>query len=359
MAKKPEVKEGSLLERLRKTTTIKEAATLDESEFFVPKDLIMTKVPALNIALSGSITGGFGPGLTVVAGPSKHFKTGIALIQAKAFLDTYPDGIVLFYDSEFGSPQGYFETFGIPLDRVFHTPIKDIEELKHDIMKQLWELTADDKVMILVDSVGNTASKKEIEDALSGSDKTDMTRAKAIKSLFRMITPHLNMKNIPMVAIAHIYMTQEMYAKAVVSGGTGIYYSADTVFIIGRQQDKDGAVLQGFNFIINVDKSRFVYEKAKIPLSVSYEEGINKFSGLLELALEFGFVTKPKLGWYTRPGVANDKNWRENETNCDAFWDPILEDPAFDDACRARYQLGGGGKNIFEGSNTEAAAESE
>lgn len=339
VAKKKEIVEGSVMDRLRKTTTIKEASILEDSKFFNAKDMIVTEIPILNVALSGSICGGMVPGLTLWAGPSKHFKTSFALIELKAFMDKYEDGICLFYDSEFGTPQSYFTGFGIPLDRVFHTPLTDIEQLKFDIMQQMRQLTREDKVMIVIDSVGNLASKKEVEDALEGSSKADMTRAKQLKSLFRMVTPYLNLKDIPMVVVNHTYKTQELYAKDVVSGGTGIYYSADNIFILGRQQDKDGKELNGYNFIINVEKSRFVREKSKIPIAVSFETGISKWSGLLPLALEFGMVTKPKLGWYTRPEVSDDKNWREDATDCAEFWLPILENPAFDDECKRKFQL--------------------
>jgi len=84
-----------------------------------------------------------------------------------------------------------------------------------------------------------------------------------------MVTPYLTMKNIPLLAVNHTYNTIEMYSKAVVSGGTGVVYSADNVWIIGRQQDKDGSEVKGYHFIINVEKSRFVKEKSKIPISVS------------------------------------------------------------------------------------------
>lgn len=64
----------SLLERMKKTSTIKEADILSESKFFNAKDHISTDIPALNIALSADLNGGFVPGLTMWAGPSKHFK---------------------------------------------------------------------------------------------------------------------------------------------------------------------------------------------------------------------------------------------------------------------------------------------
>ena len=92
--------------------------------------MIPTSVPMINVALSGTVDGGITPGLTMLAGPSKHFKTGFALLLASAYLKKYPDGVILFYDSEFGTPQSYFTTFKIPFDSVVHTPITDIEELK-------------------------------------------------------------------------------------------------------------------------------------------------------------------------------------------------------------------------------------
>ena len=127
--------------------------------------------------------------------------------------------------------------------------------------------------MIVVDSVGNLASKKEVEDASEGKSVADMTRAKQMKSLFRMVTPHLTIKDIPMVVVNHTYSEIGLFPKQIVSGGTGLIYSADNIFIIGRQQEKDGNEVTGFNFIINVEKSRFVREKSKIPIEVSFEGG--------------------------------------------------------------------------------------
>src|SRR5210317_1739561 len=106
----------SIKDRLIKNSTIDLTSTLEDSKIFLKKDMIPTSVPMINVALSGSVDGGMTPGLTMLAGPSKHFKTGFALLLASSFIKKYPEGVVLFYDSEFGTPQGYFQTFGIPLD---------------------------------------------------------------------------------------------------------------------------------------------------------------------------------------------------------------------------------------------------
>jgi RecA/RadA recombinase len=337
---------SDLLNKLRKNTTIKDSDILADSKFFNAKDMVATTVPAINIALSGKINGGFVPGLTIWAGPSKHFKTSFSLLMAKAYMDKYSDAVMLFYDSEFGTPQAYFDSFGIDTSRVLHTPITDVEQLKFDIMHQFEEIKRGDRVIVVIDSVGNLASKKEVEDALKQNSAADMTRAKQLKSLFRMVTPHLNLKDIPLIVVNHTYQTQEMYSKAVVSGGTGIYYSADNIFIIGRQQEKDGKDITGYNFIINVEKSRFVKEKSKIPIEVSWVKGISKWSGLMDMALESGHVIKPKVGWFQRvdmeTGEVLDKNYRMADTYDFSFWHPILQCAKFNEYIEKKYAVAAG-----------------
>ena len=334
----------SLLEKLKKNTTIKDTAILAKSKFFAAKDMIQTKIPVVNVAFSGDLDGGFTPGLTMWAGPSKHFKTAFSLLMAKAYQDKYPESIVLFYDSEFGTPQNYFTSFGIDTDRVIHTPVTDVEQLKFDIMNQLSNIERGEKVMIVIDSIGNLASKKEVEDALDQKSVGDMTRAKQIKSLFRMVTPHLTLKDIPMVVVNHTYMEIGMFPKAIVGGGTGSYYSADNIYILGRQQDKEGTDLVGYSYIINVEKSRYVREKSKIPVAVKFDGGVSKFSGLMDMALESGHVIKPSNGWYARvnttTGEVESKKWRFTDTESSEFWNTILEDDSFKDWVRENYSFG-------------------
>jgi|TARA_R100000084_G_scaffold99112_1_gene53409 RecA/RadA recombinase len=321
---------GSIMDKLKKNSKIKETSILSDSKFFTEKDMVQTDVPMINLALSGSLDGGLAPGLTVLAGPSKHFKTSFALIMASAYLKKYEDSILLFYDSEFGSPQSYFETFGIDTNRVLHTPVTNVEELKFDIISQLEQLDRNDKVCVVIDSVGNLASKKELEDAINEKSVADMSRAKALKGLFRMVTPYLNMKDIPLIAVNHTYQEIGLFPKAIVSGGTGIYYSADNIWILGRQQDKQGTEIKGYHFIINVEKSRYVKEKSKIPISVSWEGGVQKWSGLLEVAMEGGYVSKPSPGWYAKvdreTGEISDSKVREKDTLTEEFWEPIITD---------------------------------
>jgi len=336
----------SILEKIKKNTTIKESSILAQSKFFTKKDMIPTSIPVINVALSGRLDGGLTPGLTMWAGPSKHFKTAFSLLMARSYLDKYPESALLFYDSEFGTPQSYFDTFGIDTNRVLHTPITDLEQLKFDIMQQINNLDRGDRVIIVIDSIGNLASKKEVEDALEGKSVADMSRAKQIKSLFRMVTPHLTIKDIPMVVVNHTYKEIGMFPKDIVGGGTGSYYSADNIFILGRQQEKEGTEIVGYNFIINVEKSRYVKEKSKIPVSVSFDGGISKWSGLLDIALESGHVIKPSNGWYskvnTETGEIEDKKYRLKDTDSKEFWMSIVTSKSFNEFVSKKYQIAHG-----------------
>ena len=336
----------SMLQKLKKTSTIKSTEVLSESKFFNDKDMVPTSVPIINVALSGKLDGGLTPGLTMWAGPSKHFKTAFSLLMAKSYMEKYPDAALLFYDSEFGTPKSYFESFNIDMDRVLHTPITDVEQLKFDIMKQLDSIERGDRVVIVIDSIGNLASKKEVEDAMDQKSVADMSRAKQIKSLFRMVTPHLTMKDIPMVVVNHTYKEIGLFPKDIVGGGTGSYYSADNIYIIGRRQDKKGTEVLGYDFIINVEKSRYVKEKSKIPVSVSWDGGISKWSGLLDIAIDGGFVVKPNQGWYAKvdmeTGEVEDKKHRIKDTNTKDFWMPIVTSKKFNDYIEQRYQVSHG-----------------
>jgi RecA/RadA recombinase len=278
------------------------------------------------------------------AGPSKHFKTAFSLLMAKSYMDKYEDAALLFYDSEFGTPQSYFDSFGIDTSRVVHTPLTDVEQLKFDIMNQLQSVERGDHLIIVIDSIGNLASKKEVEDALDQKSVGDMTRAKQMKSLFRMVTPHLNLKDIPLVVVNHTYMEIGMFPKAIVGGGTGAMYSADNVYILGRQQEKEGTEVIGYNFIINVEKSRYVREKSKIPVTVYHDGGISRWSGLLDIALESGHVIKPSNGWYSKvdkeSGEIEDKKFRVKDTDTKEFWMPVLKQKSFIEFVKNKYQVG-------------------
>lgn len=471
------MKRSPLLDKLLKASTTKNAAIMSESVMFKDRDVIPTKIPIINAAFSGDLMGGISSGLTLLAGPSKSFKSLLSLVTVEAYLRKYDDAVAIVYDSEGGITPQYLTSMGVDPDRVIHIPIEHIEMLKFDLVSQLKELNRGDHVIIMIDSIGNTASLKELEDALNEKTVADMQRAKSIKSLFRMITPSLVAKDIPCVCVCHTYATMELYSKQIISGGcllegteiimadgslkqiqdvlvgdlvltlkgpksvtntwnpdtlfdgnpdcyrvrftngsevvcsdehrfavgeydayewipvhqlhvgvtvlgsqltrkiesiefvgqqpvydisvadvehyvlangvvshnTGLIYSANQAFIIGKSQEKDGDELVGWNFTLNAEKSRFVKEKSKFTFTVLYDGGIDKYSGLLDLALEFGFVQKPKAGWYAlvdmETGEIQGKNYRMKDTSTEEFLGVVLANKDFQEKVKRKYAL--------------------
>jgi hypothetical protein len=141
-----------------------------------------------------------------------------------------------------------------------------------------------------------------------------------------------------------VYKELGLYPKAIVSGGTGIMYSANQVFIISKAQEKVKDELAGWKFTINIEKSRFVREKAKMAFSVLYGTGIQKWSGLFELAMESGHIIKPKVGWYQlidpETGEISEKNYREAEVQTnDEFFENLIKNSAFKEFVEKKYKL--------------------
>lgn len=342
-AAKKAPKTGSLMDRLRKASTLEYSDVLADSNVYNTQDFAKTPIPALNIAYSGDMDGGVSSGLHLWCGPSKHFKTMFCLVSAAAYLDKYPEAYCVFYDNEFGSPKRYFESVGIDTKRVLHAPFTTLEELREDVVNMLKEIERGEKCIFIIDSLGMAASAKEVKDAEEGNEKADMTRAKVAASFSRIVLPHLRLKDVPMLAVQHTYQEMTSYPKTIVSGGQKLYLAADNVYILGRQQDKEGTAVVGYNFIINVDKSRYVREKSKIPVNVRAEEGLDKWSGMFDIAVEGGFITRLNNVSYgvTDPNtgeVIRDKLSRSAIENDNTFWKWLIENTTFNEYIKERFK---------------------
>lgn len=336
----------SLTERLLAATSSKYAATVNKSVIF--EDDEHTEIafdhPIFNVMFSGSMKGGFHAGNTSWAGPSKHFKSLFSLTQARTFIKSRPDAKIVLFDSEFGMPIKYFESVGIDPEDVIHVPVTNIEELKHEAVNLIEELDRGDDVIFVIDSVGMLASLKELDDARDGKTTADMTRAKQLKSFFRIVTPMLKLRNIGLIVVNHTYQTLEIYSQTVQGGGTGGIYAADNIFFIGRSKDTDSKRnLNGYDFNVKVAKSRFVREESKFTVKVLFEKGLPKYTGMFELLKDMGLLeTVGKKYVFTDPGTGevhdgHDRKWYDNH---DEFWEMIVENEAVDNLIRSRFQLG-------------------
>ncbi|QGZ13859.1 recombinase [Rhizobium phage RL38J1] len=335
---------NELMKRLKKATAkATDTKSLSETDFFDYKYCAPSDIYLFNLVTSGRLRdSGIGPGVTILSGQSRTYKTVTGINFVHAFLEKFKDGFCVFYDSEMGGP-GYWDMVGADSDRVLHVTIQNIEELKFDMAKKLAEIKMGDKVIFFIDSIGMLASKKEALDALNENAAADMTRAKELKSFFRQSTPAMNDLHLPLIAINNNYASMDKYAPEAMGGGGGIVLAANTILWFKKFKLKDGnskdtaagSEVAGHTFRITVDKSRFIKEGTKLHFRVMYGENRPRpHTGLWELAIITGDIYTPSKGW--RAAKVVDENgvplpkdqhpkFRENEKYLDEeFWEELM-----------------------------------
>jgi hypothetical protein len=145
--------------------------------------------------------------------------------------------------------------------------------------------------------------------------------------------------------------------NGVVTHNTGIYYSANQIFIISKAQEKEGTDLAGWKFTINIEKSRFVREKAKLPFTVLYDSGIQKWSALFDLAIESGHIAKGStMGWYNvvnrETGELIEPKRRAKDLGADEeFFEGLVKDADFNKFIERKYKLTIPGKIEDDGND--------
>lgn len=337
---------GSLASRMIAAAGPKTLANVMTASNFGDKKVIcQTVVDALNVMCSGHMDGGITAGLTQIVGDSRTFKTNLCIEAIAAWLDHDPEAICIFFDCEFGGIDG-FKRRGCDLNRIVHVPFTNIEEMTFQFASMLDQATSNDKIFWFTDSISQVASKKEAVSAIEQNEAQDMTRAKTLNSFFRIVTPQLNLKGHPFWFINSFYAdTTNKYADPIIKGGKQSFLSSDAIWFVTRSQDKDEKTkeLLGWNFNYTMLKSRFVKEKSKFSIHVTYQEGIDKRSSMFELAKDAGYIVMPKSGWYQRTnlcGVNDEKSYRLAELmESDEFWAPIIASPGFRDFVREEYSL--------------------
>lgn len=321
---------------------------LSSSQFFDKDPIFNSSVPMINLMVSGEITGGIRPGVHLVCGDSRTFKTSFCLSLMKDFLDQKPNGIAIFADCEFGAKSS-FAAFGIDEDRVLHIAMETIEDMKFKLVQALDQIEegSNEEVFIFIDSLSQIASKKEVENALNENIAADMTRAREMNSFFRIITPKLQIKKIPLIAINSSYDSMtSVYEEKTIKGGKQVMLSSDVILMVTRSQVKDEKELKGWNFNYTCHKSRFVKEKAKFSLLVTYDGGIDQNSGLFDLAMEAGFLKSEKQGFYlfNIDGMIDGKSYRRKdiEANYSQFFDKLIKNEEFNKFTKQKYALESG-----------------
>lgn len=253
---------------------------------------------AFNLALSGDMFQGYiGNKITALSGDSGTGKTLAALAAANDLLENDPNAVVIYIDTEGATDQEQIAALVCDPSRFHHILVNQIEEVSQillDIAAKQKELPAKEKhqVLIIIDSLGNLTTSKEMNDLTDGNDKVDMTKAKKLAAMFRASTVPLTEAGICTIFTNHVYDTQELYSQKIMKGGKALVYLASTIIEFSKRKDKDGTEVVGNIIRCSAKKARKAKENAVVNMYISYKNGLNRYWGLLELAEEVGFVKR-------------------------------------------------------------------
>jgi len=252
---------------------------------------------ALNALLSGSIYGGLASNkITAFAGESATGKTFFVLGIVKQFLSDNPSGGVLYFESESAITKDMIETRGIDASRMVMLPVASIQEFAHQASKILDKhLASEDQkpLMICLDSLGMLSTTKELTDIADGKETKDMTRAALVKGAFRVLTLKAGKAKVPMLVTNHTYsQVGVMFPQQVMGGGTGLYYASSNIVFLSKRKEKDGTEVIGNIIHCKNHKSRLTVENKKVDALVTYDKGLDRWHGMLELAEEAGLFKK-------------------------------------------------------------------
>ena len=248
----------------------------------------------LNALVSGDIYRGIPSNkITALAGESATGKTFFALGMVQKFLDDNPEGNVVYFESESALTQEMLEDRGIDTSRILLVPVTTIEEFRTQAVNIIdgfdKQKKGDEKLFFVLDSLGMLSTIKETEDIGSGKNVRDMTKAQVIKGTFRVLTLKLGKVGIPMIVTNHTYdVIGSMFPQKEMGGGSGLKYAASSIIYLSKKKEKEGTEVVGNIIHCKNQKSRLTVENKMVDVRLTYDKGLDKHYGLLDLALKYG-----------------------------------------------------------------------
>ena len=280
------------------------ASNIDESEQYIDSGSYI-----FNALISGSIYGGIsGNKITAIAGESSTGKTFFSLAVVANFLDSNPDAVCLYFDTESAITRSLLESRNIDTERVVVLNVVTIEEFRTKALQCVDKYLKVDEserqpMMFVLDSLGMLSTEKEITDALADKNVRDMTKSQLVKGAFRMLTLKLGQANVPLIVTNHTYDVIGSYVPTKeMGGGSGLKYAASTIIYLSKTKEKDGKEVIGNIIKAKTAKSRLSKENQEVKVRLYYDErGLDKYYGLLELG-ELGGMWKNVAGRYEIDG---------------------------------------------------------
>jgi RecA/RadA recombinase len=287
---------NDLVEKIKDDDTHIVADGLGSAEF---SGYIDTGSFILNAVLSGSIYGGVANNkVTAFAGEQATGKTFFAMGVVQQFLLDNPDGGVIYFDTEAAVTRDMMASRGIDTTRVVVSEPDTIQKFRHVCLNIIDKYTdtpeKDRKPMLMVlDSLGQLSSSKEMEDTADGKDTRDMTKAQLIKATFRVINLKLAKIGVPLIVTNHVYAAVGSYIPTnEIAGGSGLKYTASTIAMLGKKKDRDGTDVVGNIIKVTMYKSRLSKENKRVEVKLSYKTGLDRYYGLVDIAVKHGIFNK-------------------------------------------------------------------
>jgi RecA/RadA recombinase len=269
----------------------------DQVDKFPIRDYIDTGNVLLNAQISANgKTGGMPSGrVWQLAGESSVGKTYLGLETLKNAQKQGYFGIL--YDSEMANnDKEALKKRGINTNNLLYIPIDTVENLKTSMLNIIEEAESTDKIFIMVDSIGNLSTRKELEDSIDGSTTKDMTRPAQLKALFRTVTIKAGVKNVPVIAINHTYANMGGFGGPVIAGGGGPAYNSSITNQFSKAQEKDSkGNTSGALLTSTVTKCRTAKEKTKVKFTIDFEDGLTRYSGLEQFCLDEKLIEKSSI----------------------------------------------------------------
>ena len=293
----------SFINEMVKTTDNENAGLASNEEKFNRRSFIDTGSYSLNALISGTIYGGIADDRVLgLAGEEATGKTFFALAAIQSFLRDNPTGVVFYFESENAIDTDTFRSRGIDPNRVAIIPVATVEEFRTQAARILDNYKKKDEderppLLLTLDSLGNTSTLKEIQDIEEGNNKRDMTKQQLIRGAFRTLTLKMGLVHVPIIVTNHIYeKTGVSFGDPrVISGGGGLKYAASTIVMLSKAQYKVGGELRGAKITATLNKSRFTKEKLKCHVLLHHESGLDRYYGLVDIAISAGiFIKKGK-----------------------------------------------------------------
>jgi len=291
---------NSFLKDIIKTTGNEYAALVSDGvEAGDVESFIDTGSYIFNALLSGSIHGGLPANkITAIAGESATGKTYFLMGIVKNFLDKNPDAGVVYFESESAITKNMVTDRGIDPDRMVIVPVTTVQEFRTQAIKILDRYMEQDvsirkPLFLCLDSLGMLSTTKEVEDTSDGKETRDMTRAQVLKAAFRVLTLKLGKAKVPMVVTNHTYDSMgSMFPTKEMGGGSGLKYAASSIIFLSKKKEKDGTEVVGNIVHCKNHKSRLTIENKMVDVRLTYDKGLDKYYGLLELAEKYEIFKK-------------------------------------------------------------------